>query len=42
MNPQSDDELAIDAFNRQLAADPRFLPMILPLGDGMALGLRKP
>lgn len=39
--PEGDDDRAIDAFNRQLAADDRFWPMILPLGDGMALGIRK-
>lgn len=42
MTPEGDDDRAIDNFNRQLAADDRFWPMILPLGDGMALGIRKP
>lgn len=42
MSPEGDDDRAIDAFNRRLATDDRFWPMILPLGDGMALGIRKP
>lgn len=42
MSPEGDDDRAIDAFNRQLASDERFWPMIVPLGDGMALGLRRP
>jgi caffeoyl-CoA O-methyltransferase len=42
ISPEDDGDHAIDAFNRQLAADDRFWPMILPLGDGMALGIRKP
>lgn len=42
MSPEGDDDRAIDAFNRQLAADDLFWPMILPLGDGMAIGIRKP
>jgi caffeoyl-CoA O-methyltransferase len=40
MLPVSDDDKAIDAFNRALANDPRLEGIILPLGDGMAVGRR--
>jgi caffeoyl-CoA O-methyltransferase len=42
MRPDDENDRAVDAFNRQLAADSRFDAMIVPLGDGVALGIRKP
>ncbi len=32
---------ALRAFNEQLAADPQFVSMIFPAGDGIAFGLKK-
>ena len=33
---------AIDRFNRKVAADPRFEATILPVGDGLLVGVRRP
>lgn len=41
MNPESDIDRIVDRFNRTLAEDERVEGMILPLGDGMAVGIRK-
>lgn len=39
--PESDDDRAMDAFNRALAAEPRLESFILAIGDGMAVGVKK-
>ncbi|MFQ3568255.1 MAG: O-methyltransferase [Aggregatilineales bacterium] len=39
--PVDDDDRAVDAFNRQLAADDRFVGGILGVGDGMSVGIRR-
>lgn len=39
--PQSDDDQMIQAFNRALADDTRLESMILAIGDGMAVGIKK-
>lgn len=41
LNPKTESDHALDAFNRTLAADVRLDPFILPLGDGMAMARRK-
>lgn len=41
LDPQSDDDRMIDTFNRDLAQDNRFESMILAIGDGTALGVRR-
>lgn len=41
LHPENDDDRAVDAFNRALATDPRWHGMILPLGDGMAVAMRR-
>lgn len=40
MNPQDDGDRAMDAFNRALAGESRLESIILPLGDGMAVGIK--
>ena len=40
--PESDDDRAMDAFNRALATQPRLESFILAIGDGMAVGVKKP
>jgi caffeoyl-CoA O-methyltransferase len=40
--PESDDDRAMGAFNRALAAEPRLESFILAIGDGMAVGVKKP
>ena len=37
---EADDDGAMDAFNRSLAAEPRLSSTILSIGDGMAVGLK--
>jgi caffeoyl-CoA O-methyltransferase len=39
--PESDDDRAMDAFNRALAAESRLESFILAIGDGMAVGVKK-
>jgi caffeoyl-CoA O-methyltransferase len=39
--PESDDDRAMDTFNRVLAAEPRLESFILAIGDGMAVGVKK-
>jgi caffeoyl-CoA O-methyltransferase len=39
--PESDDDRAMDTFNRALAAEPRLESFILAIGDGMAVGVKK-
>jgi caffeoyl-CoA O-methyltransferase len=39
--PESDDDRAMGAFNRALAAEPRLESFILAIGDGMAVGVKK-
>ncbi|MBC8099505.1 MAG: SAM-dependent methyltransferase, partial [Armatimonadetes bacterium] len=39
--PESDDDRAMDVFNRTLAAHPQLHSMILPIGDAMAVGVKK-
>lgn len=41
MNPVAEDDKAVDAFNKALAADARLEGIILPLGDGMAVARRR-
>jgi caffeoyl-CoA O-methyltransferase len=38
---QSDDDRAMDTFNRALASHPKLDSMIIPLGDAMAIGVRR-
>ena len=39
--PQSDDDCIVDGFNHTLASHPALDSMIIPLGDGVAVGVRK-
>jgi caffeoyl-CoA O-methyltransferase len=39
--PESEDDRAMDAFNRALAAESRLESFILAIGDGMAVGVKK-
>lgn len=39
--PEGEDDRAMDAFNRSLADHPRLESMILGIGDGMAVGIKK-
>lgn len=41
IDQQSDDDRAMDAFNRALAAEPRLESFILAIGDGMAVGVKR-
>jgi caffeoyl-CoA O-methyltransferase len=41
LNAQTDDDRAMDAFNRALAAEPTLDSMILAIGDGMAVGIKQ-
>lgn len=41
LDPQSEEDRIIDTFNRRLAQDDRFERMILAVGDGTALGVRR-
>jgi caffeoyl-CoA O-methyltransferase len=41
LNPETEADHALDAFNRTLSADIRLDAFILPLGDGMAMARRK-
>lgn len=41
LNAQSDDDRAMDAFNRALAAEARLDSTILAIGDGMAVGIKR-
>jgi predicted O-methyltransferase YrrM len=41
LSPESDDDRSIRAFNQALASDSRLDSMILAVGDGMAVGVRK-
>jgi caffeoyl-CoA O-methyltransferase len=41
MRPDNDDDRGMDAFNRALAGDKRLDSIILPLGDAMAVGIRR-
>jgi caffeoyl-CoA O-methyltransferase len=41
LKPESDDDRAMGAFNRALAAEPRLESFILAIGDGMAVGVKK-
>ena len=41
LNAQSDDDRAMDAFNRALAAEPTLDSTILATGDGMAVGIKR-
>lgn len=40
--PESDDDHAMLAFNRAIAEHPQLDGMILAIGDGMAVGIKKP
>jgi predicted O-methyltransferase YrrM len=33
---------AIAAYNQRLATDPRVLSLVLPLGDGVSLAVKRP
>ena len=39
-NPQTEDDHAMVAFNRRLAAHPQFDSSIIEVGDGIALGVK--
>ncbi len=41
LNPQSEDEQAIATFNRTLAEHPAFHGLVLDIGDGTAIGIKK-
>jgi predicted O-methyltransferase YrrM len=41
INPQSEDDRAMDAFNRSLAANPQLESTIISVGDGMAVAIKK-
>jgi caffeoyl-CoA O-methyltransferase len=41
LDPHEDDDRGMDAFNRALAGDKRLDSVILPLGDAMAVGIRR-
>jgi caffeoyl-CoA O-methyltransferase len=41
LNPGTDDDRIMDGFNRALAEHPHFDGMILAIGDGMAVGVRR-
>ncbi len=41
MNPTSDDDKALAAFNQAIANHPQLESLIIPLGDGMAAGMKK-
>lgn len=41
VNLQSDEDRAMDAFNRSLANNPRLESTIIGVGDGLAVGIRK-
>lgn len=40
-NDLSDDTIAIRAFNKQLAVDGRFNVSMIPVGDGLSIGVKK-
>ncbi|MBL8237192.1 MAG: O-methyltransferase [Bryobacterales bacterium] len=40
LDPQDDETEGVDTFNRRLFADPRFLTSLIPLRDGMTLGIK--
>jgi predicted O-methyltransferase YrrM len=39
--PQTDEDRIMDAFNHSLASHPSLDSMIIPLGDGLAVGIKK-
>jgi caffeoyl-CoA O-methyltransferase len=41
LTPDGDEDRLIDTFNRSLAAEPRLDAMILAIGDGFAVGVKK-
>ncbi len=41
IDQQSDEDRAMDAFNRAMAAEPQLESFILAIGDGMAVGVKK-
>jgi predicted O-methyltransferase YrrM len=41
LSPDSDEDRLIDTFNRSLAAEPHLEAMILAIGDGFAVGMKK-
>lgn len=40
LDPQDDETVGVDTFNRRLFADPRFVTSMIPLRDGMTLGIK--
>jgi len=40
LDPQDEETEGVDTFNRRIFADPRFLTSIIPLRDGMTLGIK--
>jgi predicted O-methyltransferase YrrM len=40
LDPQDAETEGVDTFNRRLFADPRFLTSLIPLRDGMTLGIK--
>ena len=41
LDPQDEDDHAIDALNRFIQADERVLPSMLPIGDGLMLAMKR-
>ena len=40
LDPQDEETEGVDTFNRRIFADPRFLTSMIPLRDGMTLGVK--
>lgn len=40
LDPNDEETVGVDTFNRRLFADPRFVTSLIPLRDGMTLGIR--
>ena len=40
LDPQDEESEGVDTFNRRIFADPRFLTSMIPLRDGMTLGVK--
>jgi len=40
LDPQDEETEGVDTFNRRIFADPRFLTSMIPLRDGMTLGIK--
>ncbi|MFN0101250.1 MAG: O-methyltransferase [Bryobacteraceae bacterium] len=40
LDPQDEETVGVDTFNRRIFADPRFLTSLIPLRDGITLGIK--